>query len=301
MDSTTYEKTLSICAVFKNEARFLSEWIEYHKLVGVEKFWLYNNNSEDNYRTVLAPYIKKGDVHLIEWPFKVFENEWDNHGKMQIAAYTDCINHLRGKSKWLALIDIDEFIFPVEEDNLAILLEREFNDVLGLVINWVMFGTSGIKKILSNELLISKLTKRAPINYNLNLTVKSIVQPKFVVDCINAHYCNYLPNCFHLNTNRQKIKNITCNSSDYLCIDKIRLHHYWAKDEEFFRKVKLPRYQNWGSTMEKIIAEKNKLNIEEDLSMIRFVEPLDKRMKKRKLNIISSCISWIKNIRKICY
>ena len=32
-----YDKkyAMSICGIFKNEARFLKEWIEYHQLVGI--------------------------------------------------------------------------------------------------------------------------------------------------------------------------------------------------------------------------------------------------------------------------
>ena len=50
----------AICLIFKDEAPFLQEWIEYHHLIGIEHFYLYNNNSTDNYEEVLKPYIDKG-------------------------------------------------------------------------------------------------------------------------------------------------------------------------------------------------------------------------------------------------
>lgn len=281
IDCFAYEKTLSICAMFKNEARFLAEWIEYHKLIGVEEFWLYNNNSEDNYKAALAPYIKSGIVHLIEWPSPITPNEWENYAKEQVTIYTDCLNRVRGKSKWLALIDIDEFLFPVEEDNLALLLEKEFSDVPGLVINWIMFGTAGVEMILPREIMISKLIKRASLNYLRNYVYKSIVQPDYVVDCTHPHFCNYLPNYWHVHTNREIPDALP---SKYLCIDKIRLHHYWTKDEKFFREVKVPRYQLWfGSSEEYSNHIKNELNTEEDLSMLRFVDRLREAMLKTKL------------------
>ena len=34
---------ISICGIFKNESCFLKEWIEYHEILGVEHFYLYNN------------------------------------------------------------------------------------------------------------------------------------------------------------------------------------------------------------------------------------------------------------------
>ncbi len=39
---------LSICGIMKDEGPYLVEWLEFHKLVGVEKFYLYDNSSSDN-------------------------------------------------------------------------------------------------------------------------------------------------------------------------------------------------------------------------------------------------------------
>ena len=48
---------LAIATMFQDEARWLKEWLEYHLLVGVQHFYLYNNLSSDNYQDVLQPYI----------------------------------------------------------------------------------------------------------------------------------------------------------------------------------------------------------------------------------------------------
>ena len=40
---------LSICAIFKNEAKYLKEWIEYHRIFGVDHFYLYNIGSRDSF------------------------------------------------------------------------------------------------------------------------------------------------------------------------------------------------------------------------------------------------------------
>ena len=59
---------LSICAIYRDEAPYLREWIEFHRLVGVERFFLYNNGSEDDHLEVLAPYVEDGIVVLHDWP-----------------------------------------------------------------------------------------------------------------------------------------------------------------------------------------------------------------------------------------
>lgn len=44
---------LSICAVIKNEGPYLEEWIEFHRIQGVEHFYLYDNGSADQTKDIL--------------------------------------------------------------------------------------------------------------------------------------------------------------------------------------------------------------------------------------------------------
>lgn len=40
---------LALVSFFRNEARFLKEWIEFYRMIGVEHFYLYNHLSDDNF------------------------------------------------------------------------------------------------------------------------------------------------------------------------------------------------------------------------------------------------------------
>ena len=51
--------TLSIAAIMKNEKPYLKEWLEYHQLIGVEHFYLCDNDSNDGTEEYLQPYIKQ--------------------------------------------------------------------------------------------------------------------------------------------------------------------------------------------------------------------------------------------------
>ena len=104
--NTNFENELTIAAIMKNEGPYLREWIEYHKLVGVEKFYLYNNGSTDDTVEILAPYVKSGLVELIDFPGE----------KKQIPAYNDCVARHKMDTQWLALIDLDEFAIALVID-----------------------------------------------------------------------------------------------------------------------------------------------------------------------------------------
>lgn len=124
---------VAICAIFKNEAPYLKEWLEFNHLVGVSHFYMYNNNSEDEYLEILAPYIEKGIVTLVEWP----------HNQKQMECYMDCIEKYSCESKWIGFIDIDEFIVPKVDDNIYDFLKKYEKRAGAVNIYWKLFGTSG--------------------------------------------------------------------------------------------------------------------------------------------------------------
>src|SRR5271169_6005131 len=95
-----YRYELALVAIFQDEASYLKEWIEFHRLVGVEHFYLFNNLSSDNYREVLDPYIRQGIVELVDWNFESSNvEEWN---QIQCRAYEAAIAMAGKKTKWLA-------------------------------------------------------------------------------------------------------------------------------------------------------------------------------------------------------
>jgi hypothetical protein len=60
--------SLGIISQFHNEATYLAEWVAYHRLVGVDHFWLYDDGSTDDWRSVLAPHLDEGVVEVLPLP-----------------------------------------------------------------------------------------------------------------------------------------------------------------------------------------------------------------------------------------
>lgn len=231
-----YQYDLAVCAIFKDEAPWLKEWIEYHKLVGVKHFRLYNNQSEDNYLEVLQPYIQSGEVTVIDWPNGSPTGGWVYH--TQWPALANGIASLNGIAKWVALIDIDEFIFPVEKNDIISFLAN-YEECPAIAINWQCYGTSHLWKIPKNKLMIEALILRAPENSAHNIPVKSIVRPE-QIDTINAG------NPPHTWTILGAGKTtVTPSKKEYyqglIEVDKIKVNHYMYRTEEYFIKYKIPK------------------------------------------------------------
>lgn len=234
---------LCVAAIFQNEARHLQEWIEYHKLLGVEHFYLYNNLSDDDYLLVLKDYIQNGQVDLVDWSYEGIDNSCYN--EIQCEAYRDALKQC--DCKWLAIIDIDEFLVPVEDSNLIDFLGRYESDpsLGGVVFPWVFFGTSHIEKIPEDKLMIETLILNGgpaaggnPMAIWKQGAYKSIVRPKKVDKLVSPHYCKYYEGMHHIQ----------------LSFDVAQINHYWTRDEAFLHEVKIPRRIKWGQSPESVIA-----------------------------------------------
>jgi Glycosyltransferase family 92 len=125
---------LSIGTIFKDEAPYLAEWIEFHRLVGVEHFFLYDNLSTDGGREVLEPWVRAGVLSISDCSIPMGQGG-------QGWAYADALKRARGLTRWLAFIDLDEFLFSPGPTPLPDVL-RDYEEHPGVVVNWQVYGSS---------------------------------------------------------------------------------------------------------------------------------------------------------------
>ena len=57
--------TVCLIATFKNESQILKEWLEHYISQGVDRFFLVDNDSNDNYYDIIKPYVDSGIVVLV--------------------------------------------------------------------------------------------------------------------------------------------------------------------------------------------------------------------------------------------
>lgn len=272
----SYQYELAIGAIFRDEAPYLKEWIEFHKLVGVEHFYLYNNLSVDNYDVVLQPYIESGEVEVIQWPY--VSDSWEHWlYTVQANAYKDCIFSAKSKVKWLAIIDIDEFLTPISSNTIPEIL-KEYESFAGVGFNWKLFGHSGLLELEPNKLMIESLVMTAVHDRPTHFGVKSIVRPEYVKDCHHPHYVCYENGFYHVNSNKEACID-SRGVTNGVYYDRLVVNHYWSRTGNWLYK-KLQRWQplaphvipeNWPSYVES-------MNVLLDHSMDRFVQPLREKM-----------------------
>ena len=174
-DKSAPKHYLAVCAIAKDEGPYFKEWIEWHRSVGVDKFYIYDNESTDCTRQVLQPYIESGVVEYRYFPGY----------RKQLAAYDDCLGRHRIDSRWIAFIDLDEFIVPVRDGSVPDFLKR-FEDSPAVEINWLIYGSGGqVEK--SGEPVMKRFRRHSLPEHPLNRHVKSIVNPRRVYSMIGCH------------------------------------------------------------------------------------------------------------------
>lgn len=173
---------LAACAIFRDEAPYLDEWVRFHQSVGVEHCFLYDNQSTDRPESVLAPYLAAGQVTLIPWSVP-----W-HHGA-QRRAYEHCLQRARGRWRWIAFIDIDEFLFSPSGRSLPEVLRR-FEPAPGVVVHWQCYGSNG-HRLRADQPVTQRFTRRAPTHWVRNRKVKSIVDPQRAIKPLSVHHFAY--------------------------------------------------------------------------------------------------------------
>jgi Glycosyltransferase family 92 len=164
---------LVFATMIKNKRRYVREWIEFHMMMGITYFLVYDNYSEDGTRELLEPYIQNGVVSYMLWPPKELPlYNWEdpkleehfkvrmdtclndhspdkNHVQCQEAAFDDATRRSRGKAKWLASVDIDEFYYVPESSPYANLSDplpsvfKKLEKYKMIYLDGQHFGTSG--------------------------------------------------------------------------------------------------------------------------------------------------------------
>ncbi|KAH8950132.1 hypothetical protein BDL97_10G068000 [Sphagnum fallax] len=91
------------CSMIQNQARFLKEWIMYHSYLGIERWYLYDNNSVDEFEEVLNESLLQFNVTHHIWPWRNVEETCMSH----------CALRAQHECEWVMFTHVDEFLYPI--------------------------------------------------------------------------------------------------------------------------------------------------------------------------------------------
>lgn len=261
------EHYLCVATVLRNEGEYVREWLAFQKAVGVDHVVIYDNESTDGFQDRIRDHLASGFVEIIPWPHFAGKINFQQLG------FAHAVSHMSGRTTWLALIDLDEFLYSTEGLKLSATLQR-YEDLPALNVYWMNYGTSG-HKTRQVGLVIENYTLRAADNNLKQIkNVKSIVQPHRVKAVLGVHrFLTDLDPIIGFNEKRMPLTHWGWRRQPHTA-DILRINHYYSRSREEFDS-RLP--DRWGRYRPELYSSRAaKLRIIEqnqvlDDSIVRFI------------------------------
>ena len=215
-----------IVCIAKHESDYIEEFVKYHLKLGFKYIYLYDNEDEPTYETLLDKY--KNNIKFIHMPFNNYE----------IPVQYKMLQHFVGNYMFnneeithVAHIDIDEFIVLKKHDNICdFITEYIKHDCQGIVMNWRFFGCSGkIEK--TNEPVTTRFTMCEDKG---NIHVKTLYRKEYFITYGTCHDIKL--SAGHIKTTEGIIVQgpFNCN----IDFSVIQLNHYKTKTLPEFRYIR---------------------------------------------------------------
>ena len=230
-----YKYFFCFCSLGKSENKYVKQLVDYYKNIGVNKFYLGDNNDKDSERLsdVLTDEISSGLVEIIDLTginidqLDLFINVYDMH---------------KHECKWMSFFDFDEYltILP-EEKNITLeqyFSNEKFDKCNVILVNWLLYKDNDLIKY-DNRTLRERFTEPSYHHPN-NRFIKSIIRGNI----------RWNPWTLNQTCHRPKHQLRTCDSNgdraktfnDVLkppILDNVILKHYVTKTaEEYYTKIK---------------------------------------------------------------
>ncbi|KEO51734.1 glycosyltransferase family 92 protein [Thioclava pacifica] len=133
---------IAIAAIVRNEARFIEEWVRFHHAVGVRHFVIYDDASTDATREILRDVLPAEALTIVPWAQRLSDIRLGREIHNQVLAYAHAAGNFGPHFRWMAFVDVDEFLVPTASDTLPQSLEA-LGDIPNVSLPWHMFGFSG--------------------------------------------------------------------------------------------------------------------------------------------------------------
>ena len=133
--------SLTAATLFKNDYATLRAWVEYHSLLGFDRFVLYYNGylGDILHQITAFPTILEKDIVLVQWPYSYWldchpENKIQHHA--QVLMLSHALMYLKETTEYLSFIDLDEYFVLPFNSNIFEFVQKLQKDVYVFQSRW---------------------------------------------------------------------------------------------------------------------------------------------------------------------
>lgn len=211
-----------LCAIAKDEApEDLREWLWYHLGLGFEHAVLYDNGSRLPVADTLAGEVRAGLVTVLPFP---------QQQSPQLSAYFHALGQWAQRCRWLAFLDIDEFLVPLAPQpdgavpDVRELLEP-YEPFAGLVAHWLTMSSAGHAARPPGGVLRNYCQALGVENH-----YKSLIWPAKALRPLSPHHFAFADGAYAVNEDGFPVT----EHVSYPTARLWRVNHYFYKSREDF-------------------------------------------------------------------
>lgn len=201
------------CPMFRDEEGFLTEWLAYHHMMGIDHFYMFDDGSIDEGLLELQPWIDINLVTLVtNWSvadlqLRNFSSSFNKDMAMKALLETMCKRiAINWGFKYYFSLDLDEYLIPKEEGvSVVDAFDRWVKNTGRQVYSIPKYNFQSTPHLLEPVHLLTleayQTRMRVPNRMNYYTTVankygysfvasnNSKVTTKFIAECCHFHGC----------------------------------------------------------------------------------------------------------------
>lgn len=230
-DQFSKKMFLTVGVMFKNESHVLKEWLDHYIYHGVDHIFMINDGSTDDYKSVLKPYLDNNYITLFD------ASDFPRFNKRQALLYDLFFLPHSRHVEWMAVLDMDEFLYSPYEVNLKKVF-LSYENYASVQVNWAVFSSNNLEKQPFS--VVEGFTKRAylktfqreillnpGIGTEKHLTYKSISR----LSCVRRLFA-------HFSIVNGDTLDLTVFLTDKLPF--LIVNHYFCQSREYWKNKKMP-------------------------------------------------------------
>ncbi len=230
---------IAVAAIVRNEGRNIAEWIGFHRLAGVRRFFLYDDGCTDDTIPAARAACSPDQLTVIPWAQRLSDDRAGVFINNQVLAYAHFIANHSGRFRWIAMIDVDEFLVPVRDLSLDDAL-APLADCPLVMLPWVMFGRNGHSRppdggVLQNY--TARVHPRAAEGESGIYNTKCLLDPA-LVKMVHVHRPRVDSGLYAWNDEGRRFVMHSQTGPRQLTASRIQLNHYYTRsDAELQEKI----------------------------------------------------------------
>ena len=280
-------KKNSVVAILKGEEKFLDEWLVYHRMIGIDHFYLYDDDPLFPLEKFLYPHRKY--VTVINW----YGMDVEMPGNMnQTKAYMHAVTHHVHPYEWVVFIDADEFIVLRKHKSVHKFLSGFDEHCSAVSLFWHIFGHNGFYEDPPG-LVTTSLTRRM---LKPGSQMKTFNRPGAIAGISTPHYC-HLKSGLWLDANHRPFNYYpypgltdTAHINHYQCRSFVNWINRAKRGDVNFKNEQAPQEHHWRLTEESclrhfvatVAKDRNEFV---DEYMLRYKKEIESGIKKIRKNI----------------